>query len=75
MASGRPVVAQETGFSRLLPTGEGLFAFETVEDALEAIEELNRDYPRHSRAARAIAEEHFDSDKVLSRLLARVGIG
>jgi hypothetical protein len=75
MASGRPVVAQETGFSRLLPAGEGLFAFETDEDALEAIEELNRDYPRHARAARAIAEEHFDSDRVLSRLLAQVGIG
>jgi hypothetical protein len=74
LASGRPVVAQETGFSRLLPTGEGLFAFETEEGALRAIEELNHDYPRHARAARAIAEEHFDSDKVLSRLLAQVGI-
>jgi glycosyltransferase involved in cell wall biosynthesis len=74
LASGRPVVAQETGFSRLLPTGEGLFAFETEEGALQAIEALNHDYPRHARAARALAEQHFDSDKVLSRLLARVGI-
>lgn len=74
LASGRPVLAQETGFSRLLPTGEGLFAFETEEGALEAVEELNRDYPRHARAARALAEEHFDSDKVLSRLLAQLGI-
>src|SRR5262249_43579967 len=73
LASGRPVLAQETGFSRFLPTGEGLFAFQTAEDVLAAIEALRRDYPRHTRAARAVAEEHFDSDKVLSRLLRRIG--
>ena len=72
LASGRPVVAQETGFSRWLPTGEGLFAFSTEDEALVAIEELNRDYPRHSAAARELAEEYFDSDKVLSRLLEAV---
>jgi hypothetical protein len=70
LASGRPVVAQETGFSKFVPTGEGLFAFETVDDAIEAIEELRGDYERHRRAARALAEDVFDSDKVLSRLLA-----
>ena len=69
LASGRPVIAQETGFSKYVPTGEGLFAFETKADVLAGIEAINRDYARHSRAARAIAEEHFDSDKVLSRLL------
>jgi hypothetical protein len=73
LASGRPVIAQETGFSRFLPTGAGLFAFETVEDVLAAIAELNGDYPRHARAARALAEEHFDSDQVLTRLLERIG--
>jgi hypothetical protein len=73
LASGRPVIAQETGFSRLLPTGAGLFAFETCDGALASIEALKRDYPRHARAARAIAEEHFDSDRVLTRLLQRVG--
>jgi hypothetical protein len=72
LASGRPVVAQETGFSRWLPTGEGLFAFATEDEALVAIEELNRDYPRHSAAARELAEEYFDSDKVLARLLEAV---
>jgi hypothetical protein len=72
LASGRPVIAQETGFSRFLPTGEGLFAFRTGADVLEGIEALNRDYPRHARAARAIAEGHFDSDKVLGRLLRRI---
>jgi hypothetical protein len=73
LASGRPVLAQETGFSRFLPTGEGLFAFQTAEDVLAAIDALRGDYPRHARAARALAEEHFDSDKVLSRLLRRIG--
>lgn len=69
LASGRPVIAQETGFSKWIPAGEGLFAFDTKGDALAAIESLNRDYPRHARAARALAEEHFASDRVLSRLL------
>jgi hypothetical protein len=72
LASGRPVVAQETGFSHWLPAGEGVFAFSTEDQALEAIEELSSDYPRHSRAARALAEEYFDSDKVLTRLLEGV---
>jgi hypothetical protein len=75
LASGRPVIAQDTGFGRWLTTGEGLFSFVDEDDALAAIEELNRDYARHSRAARALAEEYFDSDKVLGRLLADVGLG
>jgi hypothetical protein len=72
LASGRPVLAQETGFSNFIPVGEGLFAFESIEDILGAIEALRVNYTRHARAARAIAEELFDSDKVLSRLLDRV---
>ena len=72
LASGRPVVAQETGFSRFVPTGEGLFAFETTDEALAAVEELRRDYPRHARAARELAQEYFDSDKVLTRMLEKV---
>lgn len=74
LASGRPVIAHDTGFGRYLPAGEGLFSFQTKEDVLSAVEEINRDYSRHSRAARAIAEEHFDSDKVLTRLLNSVGV-
>jgi hypothetical protein len=74
LASGRPVVAQETGFSRFLPAGEGLFAFETTEEAREGIEAVVRDYARHSRAARAIAEEYFDAASVLPQLLERVGV-
>jgi hypothetical protein len=74
LASGRPVLAQETGFSRFLPVGEGLFAFQTADDVLAAVEALNRDYARHRRAARALAEEFFDSDRVLARLLGRLGV-
>jgi hypothetical protein len=73
LASGRPVLAQETGFSRFLPTGDGLLVFQTEDDGLKAIEALNRDYAHHASAARAIAEEHFDSDRVLTRLLQKVG--
>jgi hypothetical protein len=75
LASGRPVIAQETGFRRFLPTGAGLFAFEQEDDVLNAIDGLNRDYAFHSRAARALAEEYFDSDKVLTRLLEKIGAG
>lgn len=73
LASGRPVVAQDTGFGRSLPTGEGLFAFRTADGALAAIAELARDYERQRQAARALAEEHLDSDRVLGRLLDAVG--
>jgi hypothetical protein len=74
LASGRPVLAQETGFSDYLPTGAGLFAFTTEDDVITAIASLDRDYGRHQRAARALAEEYFDSDKVLGRLLRNVGV-
>jgi hypothetical protein len=74
LASGRPVIAQETGFSGFLPTGAGLFAFETIDQALASVVALKRDYVRHARAARAIAEEYFDSDKVLTRLLGSIGV-
>ncbi len=69
LASGRPVITQETGFSEWLPTGAGLFSFSCLDDVLHAIEELDRDYQYHCREARALAEEYFDSDKVLSRLI------
>jgi len=75
LASGRPVVAQETGFSRFLPTGDGLFAFETEDDAVAGIDAVVRDYPRQSRCARALAEAYFDASKVLPQLLDRVGVG
>ena len=74
LASGRPVVAQDTGFSQFLPTGRGLFAFDSVDGVLDAIAMLRHDYQAHARAARAIAEEQFDSDIVLRRLLTRLGL-
>jgi GT2 family glycosyltransferase len=74
LAAGRPVVTQETGFSNTLPTGEGLFAFSTMDGILAAVEEINSDYERHSAAAYEIAREYFDAEKVLSRLLAEVGL-
>jgi hypothetical protein len=70
LASGRPVLAQDTGFSADLPTGEGLLAFSTLDDAVAGVEVLRGDYARHRRGARALAEEVFESDRVLTRLLA-----
>jgi hypothetical protein len=74
LASGRPVVVQETGFSDCLQTGLGIVPFRTPEEALAAIEEVNARYECHCRAAREIAAEYFGSDKVLSRLLAQAMI-
>jgi hypothetical protein len=74
LAAGRPVVAQDTGFSRYLPTGEGLLPFNTIDDAVDAIDSVNREYERHSQAARRLAETHFASEVVLSRLLERLGL-
>lgn len=74
LASGKPVVAQDTGFSSILPTGEGLFGFTTMDEALAAVEAINSDYVRHAAAARAIAEEHFEATGVASRLLSDLGL-
>jgi hypothetical protein len=75
LAAGRPVVLQATGFEDLLPTGRGLFAVRTVAEAAEAVKAIRRDYALHARAARSLAREHFDSDRVLGRLLADAGVG
>ena len=74
LASGRPVLAQETGFSKHHPAGAGLLAFSTLDEAAEGVDRIVADYDRHSRAARTIAEEHFDSDRVLRRLLEKLGV-
>ncbi len=73
LASGRPVVAQETGFSAFLPTGKGLLAFTTTAEAAQAVADVKRNWKRHSRAARALAEGHLDARKVLPRLLDSLG--
>jgi hypothetical protein len=74
LASGRPALVQDTGFSRNYPVGEGLVAFTTVEEAAEGARRIGRDYGAHSRAARAIAEEYFDSNRVLSEFVDAAGV-
>ena len=74
LACGKPVVAQDTGFSKILPTGQGLFGFTTMEEALAAIDAINTHYERHCQAARTIAAEYFDARRVAARLLADVGL-
>jgi len=69
LASARPAIVQDTGFGAVLPVGEGLMSFSTLTDAAAAIRDVEKDYVRHSRAARAIAEEFFDSARVLTSLL------
>jgi hypothetical protein len=69
LAAGRPVVVQDTGFSSLLPLGEGVLAFETAEEAVAAIEEVQGHYGKHSKAARDVAAEYFDSAKILTRVI------
>jgi hypothetical protein len=75
LASGRPVLAQDTGLESLLPIGEGLITFTTLEEAVAGVDAIVGDYDRHARAAREVAAEHFDSDVVLSHLLAQLGVG
>lgn len=75
LAAGRPVVTQDTGFGCHVPTGEGLFAYATLEEAVDALARVNADYARHSAAARRIAGAHFGAEPVLRRLLADAGLG
>jgi hypothetical protein len=70
LACARPAVLQDTGFSSVLPVGEGLLSFSSLDEATEAIREVESDWSRHSRTARAIAEQYFDSARVLDRLVA-----
>ena len=69
LASGRPVVVQDTGFSDWLPVGEGLLAFASPDEAVAAIRDVERRYELHCRAARGVVSEHFDSDRVLGELV------
>jgi hypothetical protein len=73
LAAGRPVITQDTGFGSILPTGEGLFAFNTVDEILAAFDDVRGAYERHSKAARSIAEEYFRAETVLAKLLHDLG--
>jgi hypothetical protein len=75
LAAGRPVVTMKTGFSRFYPVGEGLFDYSDADEAVAAIDTINGDYPRHSKAARMVAAEYFGSDGVISALMAEAGLG
>lgn len=74
LAAGRPVVTQETGFSKFIPTGEGLFAFSNADEAVVAIDAIAADYARHSCAAREIAREYFATERVLADLMRKIGL-
>jgi hypothetical protein len=74
LASGKPALVQSTGFEWRLPVGEGLLTFSTVQEAVDGLASIEDDYLRHAKAARRLAEQHFDSAKVLGSLLERVGL-
>ncbi len=74
LASGKPVVVQDTGWSAHYPTGAGLLAFSTLDEAVAGLAAVERDYRRHCDAARAVAEQELAATAVLQRLLADAGL-
>lgn len=72
LAAGRPVIVQDTGFGQVIPVGEGVLTFSNMDKAVEAINKVEADYQTHALAAREIAEQYFDSDRVLARLIDEV---
>jgi len=69
LASGKPVLLQETGFSEVIETGRGLFCFNSTDEVIATMIEINLDYAKHCSYAREIAESFFNSDKILTSLL------
>jgi hypothetical protein len=74
LAAGKPVVTQDTGFGNILPTGLGLLTFRTLEEAVVAVEDVRGEYEKHRRAAKEIAEAHFDAARVLGPVLDASGL-
>ncbi|MEY2442109.1 MAG: hypothetical protein QOJ46_1535 [bacterium] len=74
LAAGRPVVLQATGFEDVLPVGLGVFAVQSAEEAAGALSEIRGDYARHSAAARELAREHFDGERLLGDALELAGL-
>ena len=74
LAAGRPVIAQDTGWSELLPTGQGLLPFTSTDEAAEALAKVEADPVGHGLAARRLAADEFDASKVLERLLSDAGV-
>lgn len=74
LAAGRPCILQDTGFSEFIPVGRGLFAFDTLEEAVKAFAAVEKDYSLHQAGAVETAREWFASDVVLGELLQAVGL-
>jgi hypothetical protein len=72
LASGKPVITQDTKWTKYIPAGEGLFACNDLHSAVEAVRQITTDYSKHSRQAKAIAQEYFDSDKILGDILSKI---
>ncbi len=74
LAAGRPVIMQDTAFGNSIPTGEGLFAYSSIDEAQAALEAIASDYTRHSATASDIARTYFDADKVVGDMLEKAGV-
>jgi hypothetical protein len=74
MSFGKPAIVQETGWTKNLPTGRGLFSFSNMEEAVMAISSINEDYASHSKWAHEIAFEYFDAGHVIKKMLNKVGV-
>ena len=74
MGFGKPVVLQETGFSKVLPAGKGLLSFTTIEEAADAVRNVSLNYEMHSKAARELAFEYMEAGKVIRKFLDKIGI-
>jgi len=74
LAAGRPVVTQDTGFSKLLPCGKGLIPFATEQDAIDSLAAIAANYDGHCVAAARIARDYFAAEDVLSRMMAAIGM-
>jgi len=74
LAAGRPVITQETGFSNFLPTGKGLFGFNTMEEILVALDKITANYDANCTAAHEIAREYFADERVIKDLIVRMGL-
>jgi len=74
LAAGRPVVLQSTGFEDVLPVGEGAFAVHDIEEAAAAMAEIRGNYRRHASAARELAREFFDAERLMARMLQQSGV-
>ena len=74
LAAGRPVIIQQSGFTQHYGNDGGLFAFSSMKEIVDAVRAINADYAKHSRAARQVAREVFEAEKVLASLLDRAGV-